>query len=142
VRERLSAWLDGEGLTGQERRIVAEHLEGCAECREVLAALERTSAQARALPPIEAPWTVQTRARTLGRAHAATMKHGAEASFSGAMAAASAPAPPPALAASPRRRPDDEAPRGRSRSARSGPWIALAIVVLVALLIAAYVLLG
>lgn len=43
VRERLSAWLDGE-LSAAERREVAAHLEVCEECRRELALLTRLDA--------------------------------------------------------------------------------------------------
>ncbi len=43
VRERLSAYLDGE-LSEDERREVAAHLEGCEECRRELAVLTRLDA--------------------------------------------------------------------------------------------------
>jgi anti-sigma factor RsiW len=51
MRERLSAWLDGE-LTQEERREMAAHLEVCAACRRELALLERLDA---ALGRLEAP---------------------------------------------------------------------------------------
>jgi anti-sigma factor RsiW len=63
VRERLSAWLDGE-LTAEERREVAAHLEGCAECRRELAALERLDA---ALGSLEAPTPARLADRVLDR---------------------------------------------------------------------------
>lgn len=43
VRERLSAWLDGE-LSDAERLEVAAHLEVCEECRRELARLQRLDA--------------------------------------------------------------------------------------------------
>lgn len=43
VRERLSAWLDGE-LDAAERREVAAHLEACPGCRGELAVLSRLDA--------------------------------------------------------------------------------------------------
>src|SRR6185436_15301854 len=43
ARERLSAYLD-DALAPDERRDVAAHLEGCAECRRELARLDATVA--------------------------------------------------------------------------------------------------
>jgi hypothetical protein len=45
---QLSAYADGE-LTADERDALEHHLEGCAECRELLAGLRRVVARARAL---------------------------------------------------------------------------------------------
>ncbi|MEW6660106.1 MAG: zf-HC2 domain-containing protein [Thermodesulfobacteriota bacterium] len=63
VRERLSAWLDGE-LTPEERGEVAAHLEGCEECRRELALLQRLDA---ALGSLEAPAPAGLSARVLER---------------------------------------------------------------------------
>lgn len=63
VRERLSAWLDGE-LTAEERREVAADLEGCEECRRELAALERLDA---ALGSLGAPVPARLAERVLDR---------------------------------------------------------------------------
>ncbi len=43
VRERLSAYLDGETTAGESRE-VARHLAACGACRSELAALERLTA--------------------------------------------------------------------------------------------------
>jgi len=63
VRERLSAWLDGE-LSPEERREVAAHLEVCEKCRRELAALERLDA---ALGNLDAPTPARLTARVLDR---------------------------------------------------------------------------
>src|SRR5262249_5944105 len=54
ARERLSAFLD-DALPSEERREVAGHLEGCAECRRELARLEGTVALLRRVEPARAP---------------------------------------------------------------------------------------
>jgi len=54
ARESLSAYLD-EALDPDERRQVAAHLEGCAECRRELARLEQTVALLRRVEPARAP---------------------------------------------------------------------------------------
>ena len=46
--DRLSEYLDGD-LTADERTALETHLEGCGDCRELLAGLRRTVARARAL---------------------------------------------------------------------------------------------
>ena len=63
VRERLSAWLDGE-LAPEERLEVAAHLEVCEKCRRELAALERLDA---ALGSLDAPTPARLAARVLDR---------------------------------------------------------------------------
>jgi anti-sigma factor (TIGR02949 family) len=63
VRERLSAYLDGE-LTAEERREVAAHLEGCEECRRELALLQRLDA---ALGSLDAPAPARLAERVLDR---------------------------------------------------------------------------
>jgi len=63
VRERLSAYLDGE-LTAEERREVAAHLEGCEECRRELALLKRLDA---ALGSLDAPAPARLAERVLDR---------------------------------------------------------------------------
>ncbi len=63
VRERLSAWLDGE-LTPEERREVAGHLEVCPECRRELDLLKGLDA---ALGSLEAPVPAGLPARVLER---------------------------------------------------------------------------
>jgi len=63
MRERLSAWLDGE-LAEEERRETAAHLEDCAECRRELALLERLDA---ALGGLEAPAPARLAAGVLDR---------------------------------------------------------------------------
>lgn len=50
----LSAYLDG-GLTPEEEEMCAEHLAGCAECREHLEELRRVRGLLRAMPPVEPP---------------------------------------------------------------------------------------
>ncbi|MCL6621979.1 MAG: zf-HC2 domain-containing protein [Syntrophobacterales bacterium] len=58
IRERLSAYLDGETTTA-ETELVARHLADCPECRRELAALERLSAALADLtvpgPPLALP---------------------------------------------------------------------------------------
>ena len=54
ARERLSAYLD-DALAPDERRDVAAHLEGCAECRRELARLDATVALLRRVEPARAP---------------------------------------------------------------------------------------
>jgi len=54
VRERLSAFFDGE-LTPEERREVAAHLEGCEECRRELALLSQLDAALGSLEAAPAP---------------------------------------------------------------------------------------
>jgi anti-sigma-K factor RskA len=56
TRKQFDELLDGE-LSGDARRAVEEHLAGCAECRDELAALETLLAEARALPREIAPRT-------------------------------------------------------------------------------------
>ena len=63
VRERLSAYLDGE-LSAEERREVAAHLEGCEECRRELALLKRLDA---ALGSLDAPAPARLAERVLDR---------------------------------------------------------------------------
>ena len=54
AREQLSAYLD-DALAPEERREVAAHLEGCAECRRELARLEATVTLLRRVEPVRAP---------------------------------------------------------------------------------------
>jgi anti-sigma factor RsiW len=58
IRERLSAYLDGETTTA-ETELVARHLEDCPGCRRELAALERLGAALADLtvpgPPLALP---------------------------------------------------------------------------------------
>ena len=54
ARESLSAFLD-EALAPEERQRVAEHLEGCPECRRELARLEQTVALLHRVEPARAP---------------------------------------------------------------------------------------
>ncbi|HTI56573.1 MAG TPA: zf-HC2 domain-containing protein [Verrucomicrobiae bacterium] len=54
TRESLSAFLD-EALAPEQRREVAAHLEGCADCRRELARLEQTVALLRRVEPARAP---------------------------------------------------------------------------------------
>jgi len=65
MRERLSAWLDGE-LEAQERREVAAHLEVCPGCREELVLLERLDAT---LGILEAPLPPRLPEKVLARLH-------------------------------------------------------------------------
>ena len=72
IRALLPGWADrDEGrLSGEERRLVASHLETCPDCRQALKELEEVTSMVRALPPIGAPWSVEHRARELGHFHA------------------------------------------------------------------------
>ena len=54
ARESLSAFLD-EALAPDERQRVAQHLEGCPECRRELARLEQTVALLHRVEPVRAP---------------------------------------------------------------------------------------
>ena len=54
ARESLSAYLD-DALAPDERRQVAAHLEGCADCRRELARLEQTVALLHRVEPARAP---------------------------------------------------------------------------------------
>ena len=63
VRERLSAWLDGE-LAAEERQQVAAHLEVCPGCQEEMAVLSRLDA---ALGTLEVPLPAQLSQRVLDR---------------------------------------------------------------------------
>lgn len=54
AREHLSAYLD-DALAPEERREIAAHLDGCAECRRELARLEGTVALLRRVEPARAP---------------------------------------------------------------------------------------
>jgi anti-sigma factor RsiW len=63
MRERLSAWLDGE-LTAEERREVAAHLEVCTACSRELALLKELDA---ALGTLAAPLPAQLPERVLAR---------------------------------------------------------------------------
>ncbi len=54
ARERLSAYLD-DALAPDERRDVAAHLGGCAECRRELAGLEHTVALLHRIQSVHAP---------------------------------------------------------------------------------------
>ncbi len=63
VRERLSAWLDGE-LVEAERTAVAAHLEACAGCRLELAQLSALDA---ALESLSAPVPPLVAERVLAR---------------------------------------------------------------------------
>lgn len=63
IRERLSAWLDGE-LTAEESRQVAAHLEVCADCSRELSLLERLDA---ALGTLAAPVPNRLPERVLDR---------------------------------------------------------------------------
>ena len=72
IRELLPRWADRDegGLSDEERRLVASHLETCPDCRQALKELEEATSMVRALPPIRAPWSVEHRARELGHFHA------------------------------------------------------------------------
>jgi hypothetical protein len=72
IRELLPRWADRDegGLSDEERRLVASHLETCPDCRQALKELEEVTSMVRALPPIGAPWSVEHRARELGHFHA------------------------------------------------------------------------
>lgn len=63
IRERLSAWLDGE-LTAAESRQVAAHLEVCADCSRELSLLESLDA---ALGTLAAPVPARLPERVLDR---------------------------------------------------------------------------
>ena len=54
ARESLSAFLD-EALAPDERQRVAQHLEGCPECRRELTRLEQTVALLHRVEPVRAP---------------------------------------------------------------------------------------
>src|SRR6476661_311378 len=57
--DRLSDYLDDEDLGDRERREIAVHLEGCAECRATLRELRAVTARAAALadtPPDADLW--------------------------------------------------------------------------------------
>ena len=54
ARESLTAFLD-EALAPDERQRVAQHLEGCPECRRELARLEQTVALLHRVEPVRAP---------------------------------------------------------------------------------------
>lgn len=58
----LSAYLDGEASPA-DRRLVAEHLEGCSSCRDGLRAIEEARDAVRSLPMLEAPRIRRTHAR-------------------------------------------------------------------------------
>jgi anti-sigma factor RsiW len=65
VRERLSAWLDGE-LAAEERREIAAHLGVCPGCREEQVLLERLDSALGALeilPPAQLPERILERLR-------------------------------------------------------------------------------
>ena len=68
IRELLPRWADRDegGLSDEERRLVASHLETCPDCRQALKELEEVTLIVRALPPIAVPWSVEHRARELG----------------------------------------------------------------------------
>ena len=50
----LSATVDGE-VTAGERRLVADHLAGCASCRQELASITTARAAVRGLPMVAVP---------------------------------------------------------------------------------------
>jgi anti-sigma factor RsiW len=52
--EQLSAYLDGELVTG-EVPVVAAHIDSCSDCRRELAELDRSRTAVRALPGVEPP---------------------------------------------------------------------------------------
>jgi anti-sigma factor RsiW len=62
IAARLSELLDGD-LPRDERAAVEAHLEGCADCRELLAGLRRVREAARALPKLTAPESLWQRVR-------------------------------------------------------------------------------
>jgi hypothetical protein len=64
VKKNLSAYLDG-AVTPEERALLEEHLEGCAECRSELRELAETVSRLRNLGEVEPPpWlTVKVMAR-------------------------------------------------------------------------------
>jgi hypothetical protein len=68
IRDLLPRWADRDegGLSDEERRLVASHLETCPGCRQALKELEVVTSMVRALPPIGVPWSVEHRARELG----------------------------------------------------------------------------
>lgn len=51
LQERLSAYLDNE-VSGQERRLLEEHLRSCAECRTELEALQAAGDVVKTLPEV------------------------------------------------------------------------------------------
>ena len=70
IRELLPRWADRDegGLSDEERRLVASHLETCPDCRQALKELEEVTSMVRALPPIGAPWSVEHRANIASNA--------------------------------------------------------------------------
>ncbi|HSJ54108.1 MAG TPA: zf-HC2 domain-containing protein [Anaerolineae bacterium] len=69
VRERLSAYLDGQ-LLGQERQTVEEHLAACSSCRWDLQTLRQTVLWTRNLPtmPVPRSFTLPVPAKAPARA--------------------------------------------------------------------------
>jgi predicted anti-sigma-YlaC factor YlaD len=72
VRDLLPAWLDRNesGLSEEQRRLLAAHLETCAACRQSLRELEDTMSHVRALPRMAMPPRARARAKALGEMHA------------------------------------------------------------------------
>ena len=62
IAPRLSELLDGD-LPRDERAAVEAHLEGCADCRKILAGLRRVREAARALPKLTAPESLLQKVR-------------------------------------------------------------------------------
>jgi hypothetical protein len=59
VREKLSGYLEGTA-TGEEKRLIKEHLDSCASCQEALQDLEKTRDLLRNLEKVEPPpWMTQ-----------------------------------------------------------------------------------
>ena len=130
VRDRLSAWRDGEaagmaGLSTDERVAVGRHLDECVSCQEVLAGLDRSASSVRELPAPAAPRTVTQRALALGRQHARDMSAGQEVLATRISSVAARPAIQAARAAAPSLAP---APMALRSSKRRSP-LRLALLV-------------
>ena len=111
IRALLPGWADKDrsGLSEEERRQVASHLETCPDCQQALKDLEESLSLVRTLPRISVPYQVQERAISLGHRRAHEME-----SQSGAFVAALRMAPPrsgvaPRTMSRERREPDETA---------------------------------
>lgn len=60
IVEQLSAFIDGE-LSADDREKVRIHLDQCADCRDLLAALRETAESVSELPPVRAPKELRDR---------------------------------------------------------------------------------
>ena len=123
VRDRLSAWRDGEaagraGLSNEERAAVGRHLDECVSCQEVLAGLDRAASSVHELPAPAAPWPVTQRALALGRQHARDMSAEQEVLVTRIASVAARPALQAARAASPSAAPAPMELRSSKRPSR------------------------